>query len=155
MAKTYMSAATDKAQDFLYDKIDTTPVSIPLGYKQPETSTQVMSRLLLGSGAITREQWEAMNGILYDSKGDDMDFRDFGNSEPDDEFTQSDLASYEDVVEPVEVPNVDTNKVDVAPSVQNETAQEPSSEGSVPEGKKKPGRPKKIQSQETEVEDEE
>lgn len=154
MAKTYMSVASEKAQDFLYDKIDITPVSIPVGYKQPETSTQIMSRLLLGSGAITREQWEAMNGILYDTQGSDMDFRDFDDSDVDDEFVQSDLASYENIKEPVELPNVDSGKVDSAPSVQNETAQEPSDEGSVPEGKKKPGRPKKIQSQEEEVDDE-
>lgn len=153
MAKTYMSAASDKAQDFLYDKVDTTPVSIPVGYKQPETSTQVMSRLLLGSGAITREQWEAMNGILYDTKDSNLDFRDFGDSDVDDEFVQSNLASYETVNEPVEVPNVDSGEVDVAPPVQNEAAQEPTDEGSVPEGKKKPGRPKKVQSQEPEVDD--
>lgn len=155
MAKTYMSNASEKAQDFLYDKLDVTPVSIPLGYKQPETSTQVMSRLLLGSGAITREQWEAMNGILYDTQNSDMDFRDFDDSDVDDEFIQSDLASYETIREPVQIPNVNTNKIDEAPPVQNGAAQEPSDEGSVPEGKKKPGRPKKIQSQEEEVDDDE
>lgn len=154
MAKTYMSNASEKAQDFLYDKIDTTPVSIPAGYKQPETTTQIMSRLLLGSGAITVEQWEAMNGVFYDSKSGNLDFSDFDDIDPDDEFVQSDFASYENVPEPVELPNVDSGKVDSAPSVQNETAQEPSDEGSVPEGKKKPGRPKKIQSQEEEVDDE-
>lgn len=154
MAKTYMSNAFEKAQDFLYDKLDVTPVSIPLGYKQPETSTQVMSRLLLGSGAITREQWEAMNGILYDTQDSNMDFRDFDDSDVDDEFIQSDLASYETIREPVQIPNVDTGETDVAPSVQNETAQVPSDEGTVPEGKKKPGRPKKIQSQESEEIDE-
>lgn len=154
MAKTYMSNATDKAQDFLYDKLDVTPVSIPLGYKQPETSTQIMSRLLLGSGAITREQWEAMNGILYDTKGGDMDFDDFDDIDLDDEFVQSDFASYENVPESVELPNVDTGETDVAPSVQNETAQVPSDEGTVAAAKKKPGRPKKIQSQEEEVDDE-
>lgn len=154
MAKTYMSNASEKAQDFLYDKIDTTPVSIPVGYKQPETTTQIMSRLLLGSGAITVEQWEAMNGILYDAKSGDMDFDDFDDIDLDDEFVQSDFANYENASESVELPNVDSGKVDSAPSVQNETAQEPSDEGSVPEGKKKPGRPKKIQSQEEEVDDE-
>ena len=73
MAKTYMSNASEKAQGFLYDKIDVTPISIPAGYRQPETSTQIMSRLLLGSGAITRNQWEAMNGILYDTQDSNMD----------------------------------------------------------------------------------
>lgn len=155
MAKTYMSNASEKAQDFLYDKLDVTPVSIPLGYKQPETSTQVMSRLLLGSGAITREQWEAMNGIFYDTQDSNMDFRDFDDSDIDDEFIQSDLASYETVREPVEIPNVVTNNVDVAPSVQDETAQVPSDEGTVAAAKKKPGRPKKTQSQESEEIDDE
>lgn len=153
MAKTYMSNAAEKAQDFLYDKIDTTPVSIPAGYKQPETTTQIMSRLLLGSGAITVEQWEAMNGILYDTKGGDMDFADFDDIDLDDEFVQSDFASYENVPESVELPNVDTGETDVAPSVQNETAQVPSDEGTVAAAKKKPGRPKKQQ-QEEEVDDE-
>lgn len=154
MAKTYMSNASEKAQDFLYDKIDTTPVSIPAGYKQPETTTQIMSRLLLGSGAITVEQWEAMNGILYDTKGGDMDFDDFDDIDLDDEFVQSDFASYENVPESVELPNVDTGETDVAPSVQNETAQVPSDdEGTVAAAKKKPGRPKKQQ-QEEEVDDE-
>lgn len=153
MAKTYMSNACEKAQDFLYDKIDTTPVSIPAGYKQPETTTQIMSRLLLGSGAITVEQWEAMNGILYDTKGGDMDFDDFDDIDLDDEFVQSDFASYENVPGSVELPNVDTGEIDVAPSVQNETAQVPSDEGTVAAAKKKPGRPKKQQ-QEEEVDDE-
>lgn len=153
MAKTYMSNASEKAQDFLYDKIDTTPVSIPAGYKQPETTTQIMSRLLLGSGAITVEQWEAMNGILYDTKGGDMDFDDFDDIDLDDEFVQSDFASYENVPESVELPNVDTGETDVAPSVQNETAQVPSDEGTVAAAKKKSGRPKKQQ-QEEEVDDE-
>lgn len=107
-----------EAEKYLYDKATSTPVSIPVGHKIPESQNVAIQRILLASGAITREQFEAALGVTYDGDFNDDDELDIPPS-VDEDFEQSRFASYTDI----EVPNVETKSVDKAPAVQKEPAQ--------------------------------
>lgn len=114
----YSIKQQEEAQDYLYDKSTSTPMVIPVGHKVPETQNEAIQRILLASGAITREQFESALGISYDGDYSDEDEIDVPFS-VDEDFEQSRFASYADI----EVPNVETKSVDKAPAVQNEPAQ--------------------------------
>lgn len=78
------------------------PVAIPLGYKVPETLNDQIQKILLGSGAITREAYDTMRGFSYD--GDFENGKEpYANDDDDDDwdsFVQSNYANYFDEVEP-------------------------------------------------------
>lgn len=69
---------------------------------------------------MSRETWEVLAGIKYDAVGDnieDDDFLEASEKDDDGEFEQSRFASYyERKVERIEVPNVESKKIDVASS---------------------------------------
>lgn len=115
-APTYMQKAQAEATKFREKGEYKSPV-IPVGHKVPETTNQVISRILYGSGAITREQWESLNGVKYDYDGDIPD-DDVLYSQVDDEFEQSKFAEYEPDI--LEVPNVETKAVDVVATPQSQ-----------------------------------
>lgn len=116
--KEYSLKRQEEAQSYLYDKATSTPVVIPAGQKIPETQNVAIQRILLASGAITREQFESALGVSYDGDFGDDDELDVPFS-VDEDFEQSRFASYADI----EVPNVETKSVDKAPAVQKEPAQ--------------------------------
>lgn len=114
----YSVRKQQEAQKYLYDKATSAPVVIPVGHKIPESQNVAIQRILLASGAITREQFEAALGIRYDGDFGEDDELDIPFS-VDEEFEQSRFASYADI----EVPNVESKSVDKAPAVKEEPAQ--------------------------------
>lgn len=76
-----------------FDNLDYTPLAIPIGGFQ-DTTTQAIERIMLASGAITREQWDRLKGFEYDVDTEGYPLDDF--AEVDDEFEQSPLASYQE-----------------------------------------------------------
>lgn len=107
-----------EAQQYLYDKASSVPVVIPVGQKIPETQNQAIQRILLASGAITREQFESALGIFYDGDFGEDDEIDIPSS-VDEDFEQSRFASYIDAEvsaksSRLEVPNVETKSTDIA-----------------------------------------
>lgn len=86
----------------LYGCLDYTPTAIPLGHQVPETLNDQIQKILLGSGAITREAYDTMRGISYD--GDFENGKEpYANDDDDDDwdsFVQSNYANYFDEVEP-------------------------------------------------------
>lgn len=115
-ASEYSVRKQQEAQNYLYDKATSIPLVVPAGQKTPQTQTEAIQRILLSSGAITREQFEAALGILYDGDYGDEDEIDIPFS-VDEDFEQSRFASY------VEVPNVETKQVDKATAVPNQQSQ--------------------------------
>lgn len=80
------------------------PVSIPLGYKVPETLNDQIQKILLGSGAITREAYDTMRGISYDGdfeNGKEPYANDDYSDDDWDSFVQSNYANYFDEDSPV------------------------------------------------------
>lgn len=87
----------------IYGCLDYTPVVIPFGHQIPETLNDQIQKILVGSGAISREAYDTMRGIHYDgdfengtepySEGDDL-------NDDWDSFIQSNYANYFDEVEP-------------------------------------------------------
>ena len=124
-----------EAQRYLYDKATSTPSVIPVGHKIPESQNVAIQRILLASGAITREQFEAALGIVYDGDFSDEDEIDVPSS-VDEDFEQSRFASYVNGPSTnsssLEVPNVETNKVDIAsaPNTPEASPQQPAQEAS-------------------------
>lgn len=84
------------------------------------TQNEALEQIMLRSGMMSRETWEVLAGIKYDAVGDNIEDDEFlGTSEKDEdgEFEQSRFASYyERKVERIEVPNVESKKIDVASS---------------------------------------
>lgn len=120
--KEYSVERQQEAQEYLYDKATSTPLVIPVGQKVPETQNEAIQRILLASGAITREQFEAALGVSYDGDYGDEDEIDVPFS-VDEDFEQSRFASY------IEVPNVETKQVDKATAVPNQQSQVASDNG--------------------------
>lgn len=122
--KEYSVERQKESQEYLYDKATSVPSVIPVGHKIPETQNEAIQKILLASGAITREQFESALGISYDGDYGDEDEIDIPFS-VDEDFEQSRYASYIDI----EVPNVETKKVDKATAVPNQQSQVASEKG--------------------------
>lgn len=121
-SREYSVRKQAESQKFLFDKVSSVPVVVPVGHKIPETQNEAIQRILLASGAITREQFEAALGLSFDGDFSDEDEVDIPFS-VDEDFEQSRFASYvETETQPpakssrLEVPNVETKKVDIAPA---------------------------------------
>lgn len=85
------------------------PVAIPLGYKVPETLNDQIQKILLGSGAISREAYDTMRGIAYDGdyeNGTEPYDNDDYSSDDWDSFVQSNYANYFDEDSPVSEPTL-------------------------------------------------
>lgn len=84
------------------------------------TQNEALEQIMLRNGMMSRETWETLSGVVYDAVGDNVDddsFLDGYDGDDDGEFEQSRFASYYErkAPEKIEVPNVETKKVDVAP----------------------------------------
>jgi|GEM_PF-4044135 len=82
------------------------------------TQNEALEAIMLRGGMMSRETWEVLAGIQYDAVGDNIEDDSFLETAEveDGEFEQSRFASYyERKVKKIEVPNVETKKVDVAP----------------------------------------
>lgn len=70
---------------------------VPVDCQIPETPKTIMARTMLQSGIITRDEYEKMLGVEFDSRSesdenfDDDDFEDF-----EDDFKTSAFAEYEE-----------------------------------------------------------
>lgn len=85
------------------------PVAIPLGYKLPETLNDQIQKILLGSGAITREAYDTMRGFSYDGdfeNGKEPYANDDYSDDDWDSFVQSNYANYFDEDSPVSEPTL-------------------------------------------------
>lgn len=85
------------------------PVAIPLGHKVPETLNDQIQKILLGSGAISREAYDTMRGIAYDGdyeNGTEPYGDDDYSSDDWDSFVQSNYANYFDEDSPVSEPTL-------------------------------------------------
>lgn len=132
----YSVKKQSEAQGYLFDKVTGTPLVVPVGHKIPESQNAAIQRILLASGAITREQFEAALGICYDGDFSDDDEIDIPFS-VDEDFEQSKYASYvkdgPSTEKPrLEVPNVETKEVDIAsaPNTPEASPQQPAQEAS-------------------------
>lgn len=88
----------------LYGCLDYTPTAIPFGHQVPETLNDQIQKILLGSGAITREAYDTMRGIAYDGdfeNGTEPYGDDDYNNDDWDSFVQSNYANYFDEDSPV------------------------------------------------------
>lgn len=99
--------------------LDLTPLAIPVGCVQPETTNEAIARILYSSGQLDFDAYNAMRGIEFDMDYDaDEDF-DFEDS--DDDLKQSSFAKYEDEI--VTDERGSANKVEIiAPAAQGEAA---------------------------------
>lgn len=83
------------------------------------TQNEALEQIMMRSGMMSRETWETLAGIQYDAVGDNIEDDSFleMQEQEDGEFKQSPLASYyERKVERIEVPNVESKKIDVGSS---------------------------------------
>lgn len=93
----------------LYGCLDYTPVVIPFGHQVPETLNDQIQKILLGSGAISREAYDTMRGISYDGdfeNGAEPYDNDDYSSDDWDSFVQSNYANYFDEDSPVSEPTL-------------------------------------------------
>lgn len=85
------------------------PIAIPLGHQVPETLNDQIQKILLGSGAISREAYDTMRGISYDGdfeNGAEPYDNDDYSSDDWDSFVQSNYANYFDDDSPVSEPTL-------------------------------------------------
>lgn len=89
------------------------------------TQNEALEQIMMRNGMMSRETWETLSGVVYDAVGDNVDddsFLDGYDDGDDGEFEQSRFASYYErkAPEKIEVPNVETKKVDVVPALELE-----------------------------------
>lgn len=116
MAKSFSLSvieATIKDASRLYYEVGS-PVSIPLGHKTPETLNDQIQKILLGSGVISQDAYDAMRGYSYDGdveNGAEV-FDDSDYDDTDDYFAQSSLSAYVDN----DIAYIESNELAVAPA---------------------------------------
>lgn len=92
------------------------------------TQNEALEQIMLRSGMMSRETWETLAGIRYDAVGgsvEDDSFLETAEDIEDGEFEQSPLASYyEPKAKKIEVPNIETKQIDVAPVVEQPIEQQ-------------------------------
>lgn len=92
--REYSVRMLEKARANSTESLDISPVFMPVGRIKPETFNDALNRILATSASQGMSLQEAYESIQGDFDGDDDDFEGF-DDEPDDEFEQSGLASYE------------------------------------------------------------
>lgn len=88
-----------KAQAYKGQEFRQPKMFIPSGMIIPETAKSSMARQLYQAGVITRDDYEKMLGVVYDSdmsQNFEEDFSDEAFSTYDDEFKLSELSEYYD-----------------------------------------------------------
>lgn len=94
MAKEYTVRMLAESRKNAVERLDTSPVFMPVGRIKPETFNDALNRILATSAAQGMTLQEAYESIQGDFDGDDGGFDGF-DDDMDDEFEQSSLASYE------------------------------------------------------------
>lgn len=77
------------------DNLDYTPLFVPTDCELPETSQQAISRIMLQSGIISRDDYNKMIGVVYDGDFNETN-ENFDFETWEDDFKQSAFARYED-----------------------------------------------------------
>ncbi len=120
VSEAHHSEVVKKMSDF---EMDYTPS--PISRVPITTQNEALEEIMLKSGMMSREAWEKLRGVSYDAYGDtDDDDLLASGSIDDEEFSQSSYSSYYERKEKqpstekprLEVPNVETNKPDIAPA---------------------------------------
>lgn len=122
MAKEFSLKALEKAKKQSFEKVDTQPIFMPVGYTRPETLNQALERILAHSAAQGLSLQEAYNMLTgeFDEEGNES-LPNFDGAFPlmqedDDGFEQSPFAEYDPL--PAPPPPVE------APAKQDEQSQQ-------------------------------
>lgn len=103
-------------------EMDYTPS--PISRSPIITQNEAFEEMMLRNGMMSRETWEALAGVQYDAIGENIEDDSFleVQDQEDGEFEQSRFASYYErkAPEKIEVPNIETKKVDTAPAPASE-----------------------------------
>ena len=114
----YSQKMLKKSREIATEKVDTTPIFLPVGYTQPETLNDCLNRILAhsaGQGISLQQAYDMLTGEF--DGDDDFDADDFGElMDDDDEFEQSSYAEYETPAPPKPTPTASA-PAPTAPSV--------------------------------------
>lgn len=99
------------------DNLDYTPLFVPTDCELPETSQQAISRIMLQSGIISRDDYNKMIGVVYDGDFNETN-ENFDFETWEDDFKQSAFARYEDNLEA----NYEQARLDTEPRVSKEVS---------------------------------
>lgn len=120
VSEAHHSEVVKKMSDFEMDYTPSAISRVPI-----TTQNEALEEIMLKSGMMSREAWEKLRGVSYDDYGDtDDDDLLASGSIDDEEFSQSSYSSYYERKEKrpstekprLEVPNVETNELDIAPA---------------------------------------
>lgn len=120
VSEAHHSEVVKKMSDFEMDYTPSSISRVPI-----TTQNEALEEIMLKSGMMSREAWEKLRGVSYDDYGDaDDDDLLASGSIDDEEFSQSSYSSYYERKEKrpstekprLEVPNVETNELDIAPA---------------------------------------
>lgn len=120
VSEAHSSEVVKKMSDFEMDYTPSSISRVPI-----TTQNEALEEIMLKSGMMSREAWEKLRGVSYDDYGDaDDDDLLASGSIDDEEFSQSSYSSYYERKEKrpstekprLEVPNVETNELDIAPA---------------------------------------
>lgn len=75
------------------EKLDCTPIAIPVDCVRPETTNEAIARIMYHSGQIDLDAYQSLRGMEFDMPYDAEE--DFEGFESDSDFEQSSLATYE------------------------------------------------------------
>lgn len=99
----YSQKMLKRSKEIAFEKVDTTPIFLPVGYTQPETLNDCLNRILAhsaGQGISLQQAYDMLTGE-FDSDDDEFDGEEFGElMDDDDEFEQSSYADYDTPAQP-------------------------------------------------------
>ena len=93
--KEYSLKQLEKAKKLSYEKLDNTPLIIPVDMRQPETYNEAIARILHHSGVISSDDYAKLRGNVFDFDGDDEDWSDDDFDDEVENFSMP-LSSYEE-----------------------------------------------------------
>lgn len=96
--KEFSLKMVDKSRDIAVEKLDTTPLFIPVGYTRPETLNDALSRILstsAGQGLTLEQAFDTLRGDFDGEVDDNFDGAFPLMDDDDDGFEQSPFATYE------------------------------------------------------------
>lgn len=121
----YSQKMLKNSKEIATEKVDTTPIFLPVGYTQPETLNDCLNRILshsAGQGISLQQAYDMLTGE-FDGEDDDFDDEEFGTlMDDDDEFEQSPYAEYETPARPKPTSTASAPEP-TAPSVAPENAE--------------------------------
>lgn len=126
--KEFSLQMIDKSRDIAVEKLDITPLFIPVGYTRPETLNDALSRILstsAGQGLTLDQAFNTLRGEFDDLPDDSFDDAFPLMDDDDDGFEQSPFATYEQlevVDQPKPAPSASA-PVPTEPSVAQQNAE--------------------------------